>query len=125
MSKREIKTAHSFMKWEGASIIYDEGEALAESLLLVANDLKQKSGERAPVDTGDLRGNCSVTVESIKKLRVGYSLPYALKQHEALEYNHERGGEAKFLENPYNENKDDYFRSIRSRVKKAIERGQI
>ena len=34
---------------------------------------------------------------------VGFTAPYAVYQHEILWYNHPRGGQAKFLEQPANE----------------------
>lgn len=34
---------------------------------------------------------------------VGFSAPYAVYQHEVLWYNHPRGGQAKYLEQPANE----------------------
>ncbi len=74
----------------------------------IAMDLAGKSASRAPVETGDLRNNCvakvngKVTFENgdetgnIAKstarpfATVGYSLPYALRQHEELNYSHDR-----------------------------------
>lgn len=113
----------------------------------IAIDLSGKSARRAPIESGDLRNNCSAelngktifkneetigaAVSSTTKAvaSVGYSLPYAPRQHEELKYNHKRtdgyviqsginkgvtvnmtaGGEAKYLENPYNENESKYI----------------
>lgn len=109
----------------------------------IAIDLSGKSARRAPIESGDLRNNCSAelngktifkneetigaAVSSTTKAvaSVGYSLPYAPRQHEELKYNHKRtdgyvradgttvnmkaGGEAKYLENPYNENEAKYI----------------
>ncbi len=83
-------------------------------------ELAGRSAQLAPVDTGDLRNDCVATLNgqtifsqqtpilsmvapSLKTFgSVGYDLPYALRQHEELGYNHPKGGEAKFLENPFN-----------------------
>lgn len=94
-------------------------------------DLAGRSARRAPVDTGDLRNNCSATVNGSEVFKnqaacgtvnpsqrveaeVGYSLPYALRQHEELNYNHPKGGEPKFLENPYLEKEQDYINILKS-----------
>ena len=49
---------------------------------------------------------------------VSYNEPYALIQHERLDFHHEQG-QAKYLENPLNENREQYTEKIR----KAAERG--
>jgi len=111
-------------------------KAVADCALWLAGE----SARRAPIETGDLRDNCTATIggEVIYKKRqvqkqpvfqrtgdqkpmavVGYSLPYALRQHEDLTLRHDRtdgkldakgrphnmvaGGEAKFLERPFYE----------------------
>ena len=80
--------------------------ALTEIVL----DLAGKSAERAPVETEDLRNNCVARVDDEvvfenqqpvsygspkaigRRIRatVGYSLPYALRQHEDLTFDHSK-----------------------------------
>lgn len=101
-------------------------------------DLAGRSARRAPVDTGDLRNNCSATVNGSEVFKnqaacgtvnpsqrveaeVGYSLPYALRQHEELNYNHPKGGEPKFLENPYLENDERYIRKLKAIPEEVFE----
>jgi len=95
----------------------------AKAIGACALDLAGKSAKLAPVDTGDLRNNCnarlSVSPFSVKAT-VGYSLPYALRQHEELEYNHPMGGEAKFLEKPFEENKQKYINKIMAIPKEVL-----
>lgn len=78
----------------------------------VSLDLQRRAVRRAPVDTGNLRGSGSSRVErrglTITGI-VGFAAEYAVEQHERLDYNHPRGGEAKFLERPYLENKQRYI----------------
>lgn len=121
-------------------------------------DLAANSAKRAPIESADLRNDChaelnGVTVFSnqssagfsgLGSLKafgsVGYSLPYALRQHEELEWDHTRtdgyqipshnkrtgkpnknagktvnmvaGGESKFLEKPFEERKQRYIDAI-------------
>lgn len=103
-------------------------------------DLAGRSAKMAPVESGDLRNDCTAKLNGVTVFAeqqatgiraprtlqafgtVGYSLPYALRQHEELNYRHDRtdgyvvrsgknkgktvnmvaGGEAKFLEKPFN-----------------------
>ena len=100
-------------------------KAVKECLLDLAGD----SSRRAPVDTGDLRGDCTAELNGstifTKQAPTGiapsalnasgtvsYGLPYALRQHEELDYNHPRGGEAKYLERPFEEHKADFIKRM-------------
>jgi hypothetical protein len=92
---------------------------LKKSLLEVGLDLKGKSVPLAPLDTGDLRGSCTVTQQG-HKVEVGFNTPYAERQHEDMSYNHPQGGQAKYLEQPLNENEDAYVREIIDAVRRSI-----
>lgn len=106
-------------------------------------DLAGESARRAPIESGDLRNNCTAKLNGATVFTgqqktgtrappslqafgtVGYSLPYALRQHEELDYRHDRtdgyvrpdgttvnmvaGGEAKFLEKPFDEKLPRYI----------------
>ena len=85
-------------------------------------DLQGKSQRQAPIDTGDLRGSASTTVD-VKtgnvKGEVGFNEEYALDQHESLEYNHPKGGNAKYLEGPLKENQSRYIKQISEALRRA------
>ena len=100
-------------------------------------DLAGESSRRAPVDTGDLRNDCTAelngqtiftmqlpisgTTRALKAYgSVSYGLPYALRQHEGLTYNHPRGGEAKYLERPFEERKERYIKRFEKIVEELI-----
>lgn len=101
----------------------------SRKLMDITLDLAGRSAQLAPVDTGDLRNDChaeinGVTVFADKKqsgtaptspqltATIGYSLPYALRQHEELDYNHPKGGQAKYLEQPFLENEAKYIKAL-------------
>ena len=105
--------------------------ATAKKVTAIALDLSGRSARLSPVDTGDLRNNCTAQVNGttvFEKQRpaaspfpasraeavVGYSLPYALRQHEELGYRHPKGGQAKFLEQPLLEKEKDYISLLAS-----------
>lgn len=116
----------------------------------IAVDLAGKSAKLAPIESGDLRNNCHADVNGTNVFKdekrtknvvvptveayasIGYSEPYALRQHEDLTLRHDRkdgytiktgehagltvnkipGGEAKFLERPFNENAHQYLEKL-------------
>ena len=94
-------------------------ESVKKSLKEISLDLQGESQRRAPVDTGDLRGSAYTKQDGLTA-EVGFSSPYAVRQHENMQYKHKRGGEAKYLENPFKERRDRYLKDIGDAVKKAV-----
>lgn len=115
------------LKWYGDKAKAIATEAAIRGLQICAADLQGKSAAQAPIDTGDLRANCAVNMDysdpENPKVDIGYNLPYAIRQHEHTEYRHPKGGKAKYLEDPYNENKSKYEKFIKDTIKKALQRG--
>lgn len=94
-------------------------------LFLAAGHIAGKASARAPVDKGDLRGSVVVRANhrhgpavdasnlySLNDAYVVFEAPYAAAQHEHVEYNHPRGGEAKYLEKTLLEEQDAVLRII-------------
>jgi hypothetical protein len=52
--------------------------------------------------------------------QVSFNTPYALEQHERLDFNHPKGGKAKYLEDPLKENADRYAGHIADRIGEAL-----
>ena len=95
------------LNWFGDEISAEFKRVGDKALMKAGLDLQQESGDQAPIELGDLRGNAGIDdseLASKSEIQVGYSLPYALRQHEELDYNHPGGGNAKFLENPFRKN---------------------
>ena len=108
---------------------YKGTQGLADALLYVA----EESQQRAPVDTGDLRGSVLVELddeeyakggenggvnvvgtlpEKATKGSVSYNTSYAATQHEQINYDHPRGGQAKYLESVLIEKQDRILKII-------------
>ncbi len=103
-----------------------------------ALDLLNNSVRQAPVDTGALRGSASVTFGQTDIARgtesgavevvasagpndeplavIGYGEIYSLRQHEEETWQHPRGGNAKFLQKPFQENQNRYVEHIRKKA---------
>ena len=103
-------SANIDITWNGDMVIDALKDKLSGTLLEIAEDLKSKSIAEVPVDSGELRDNCKVDTSNIENLevKVGYDAPHALAQHEKIELQHLSGGKAKFLEDPFNQNKAQY-----------------
>ena len=97
---------------DGFQEIYKKLGLLEEEIAAAAFKGIKKLGEvilgesqkLVPVDTGVLKD--SGTVQSNKReqsVTISYNTPYARKQHEDNTLNHPRGGQAKYLERPFNE----------------------
>lgn len=112
------------LTWRGEEVKALCKKAIMKEALKCAADLAGKSAREAPVDTGDLRANCSVSYQKEdgeqKWYEVGYDLPYAITQHERLDFPHPKGGKAKYLEDPFNANKKQYERAIKKAAFDAI-----
>lgn len=112
-------------KWYGDSILKNIIASADDSFLTCGADLQSKSVDRAPIDTGKLRENCVVDESEIGQhiVKIGYSPEvndYSVVQHERLDFNHPNGGEAKYLENPFNENAQQYIEKIKTDVGEVI-----
>jgi len=99
--------------------------AIQKELKTAMLDLQGKAQELAPVDTGALRGSALSDAEINGLNHVGgyvsFNEPYATRQHEELEYMHPKGGEAKYLEKPLNENIQKYIARIGDKIRKAVD----
>lgn len=66
--------------------------------------LKSVSQDKVPLDQGPLKNSAAVDVsDDGRSGTVSYDTPYAVPQHENTWYSHQRGREAKYLENPVND----------------------
>ncbi len=113
------------LKWYRKKAVNIAEKAAVRAIQMSAADLQRRSVMQAPIDTGDLRANCSISplnkTGSTVYLTVGYDLPYAIVQHERLDFNHPKGGKAKYLEDPYNGNKAKYEKLVKDAVIQALE----
>lgn len=122
-------------------------KAARKGIKILGQNIAGEAQKICPVDTGTLRrsivvSNGSVTnsndvykqakdgnehpnVQDTKDpntVVISANTPYALKQHEDPTLNHPRGGEAKYLERPFNEKVQDIENFIGTEVYKAVRR---
>lgn len=77
-----------------------------EGLELAAEYLLQVSAELAPHEEGDLERSGEVSKDdNAQTVAVSYDRPYAVRQHEEMTWRHDPGKQAKYLEDPMNNEK--------------------
>ena len=88
MAKFKIELDSKALDKQLANALKRNPKVTANTIKAIALDLQGKSAKLAPVDTGDLRNNCNADLSKANgnkaSATVGYSLPYALRQHEEL-----------------------------------------
>ena len=114
-------------------------QGLADALIFIGTE----SQTRTPVDTGDLRGSLEITIDDtiiakgiktgteVERVaqppengsvgRISYNTPYAANQHEHVEYDHPKGGQAKYLESVLVEYEDRILSLIGGAVINSLE----
>lgn len=71
---------------------------------MALDHLATVSKQQVPLDQGPLMNSCTVDVNSDgSEGTVSYDTPYAVVQHEATWFQHQRGRKAKYLEDPLND----------------------
>lgn len=66
--------------------------------------LATESKKEVPLRDGPLRDSCAVSVsDSGMTGCCSYDTPYAVVQHENMQFQHQRGRKAKYLEDPLND----------------------
>lgn len=122
------------------------GKAAMRGLTDAALDLTRRAVQDAPIDLGDLRGSGSCRIEGTEvatgdkdggvtvkgsatappnatrlEAQIGFTEPYALIQHEKLDWQHPKGGKAKYLEDAYTQNLGRYEQHIADAIKEGMQ----
>ena len=138
-------------RWRIKEAVKIAEEAGLKALRTGAEAILTEAIDETPIDTGTLRRSGTVTVGGLpdgaqvyeaaesgrdmkdafpgpegkeKAVYISFNTPYARRQHEELGYNHPLGGKAKYLEDPFNRNKDKVLKYAAKQVKKALEKAK-
>jgi len=134
-------------KWRIKEAVTIAEEAGLKALRTGAEAILTEAIDKAPIDTGTLRRSGTVTVGKLpdgervyeaaesgtemkdafpgkigkeKAVYISFNTPYARRMHEDLGYTPKRGGGPKYLETPFNANKDKVLKMAETKVKKAL-----
>jgi hypothetical protein len=96
-----------------------QGSALG--LRLAAEHVLAVSRGRVPIEEATLERSGVATVDEANlTAAVSYDTPYAVRQHEELNYQHDAGRTAKYLERPLIEEADTATALIAAQVRRAL-----
>ena len=134
-------------KWRIKEAVKIAEEAGLKALRTGAEAILTEAIDETPIDTGTLRRSGTVTVGALpdvaqvyeaaesgsdmkdafpdpvgkeKAVYISFNTPYARRQHEELDYEHPRGGKAKYLEDPFNRNKNKVLKYADKQIRKAL-----
>lgn len=95
-------------------------EATRKGVWSALDHLAAVSKQQVPLDQGPLKNSCYVDVaDDGSSGTVSYDTPYAVRQHEELSYQHQRGRKAKYLEDPANDS--GVQKEMQQLIKRAFE----
>lgn len=98
----------------------DIDDEIAERGLQAGADLLLDESNRiAPIETGDLIRS-GRAVANGDEAAVGYSSPYAARQHEELGYRHDAGRQAKFLESSLRRHSERIVDAVAEEIRDAL-----
>ncbi|MEV6800516.1 hypothetical protein AB0M91_19545 [Micromonospora rifamycinica] len=95
------------VSWNGDEILaLIEGDEAA-GLTLSAEHLLQVSRTEVPLEEATLERSGTVSVDRDDlRAAVSYDTVYAVRQHEELTWRHDEGRKAKYLEDPFHQERD-------------------
>lgn len=96
-------TQYTRMRWQGGRLWGSRGRrAASEGLRRALEHTLQVSRTQVPLEEGTLERSGRVDVDGLEG-SISYDTPYAVIQHEALDFHHPvPGRKAKYLEDPMN-----------------------
>ncbi|MBN1174564.1 MAG: hypothetical protein JXA67_20515 [Micromonosporaceae bacterium] len=110
------------MTWNGDTIAEALREAAARGTVLAAEHLLQVSRTLCPHEEGMLEDTSEVTSDPDKlQACVSYTQPYAVRQHEELDWHHDKDRQAKYLEQPANTERDTMQEKIAKQIRQALQ----
>jgi len=134
-------------RWRTKEAVRIAEQAGIKALQTGAEAILTEAIDETPIDTGTLRRSGTVTVGKLpdsariyeaaeagnemkdafpepvgkeKAVYISFNTPYARRQHEELDYEHPRGGKAKYLETPFNANKKKVLKYADKQIRKAL-----
>lgn len=101
--------------------------AMVRGVTNIGEDALGEAQRRAPVDEGTLRGSGEVEiVEGPNEVTavVSFNTVYAARQHEELDWDHPKGGQAKYLESVVKERAPRYEGILAAEARRAMAGGR-
>ncbi|MFI2033730.1 minor capsid protein [Streptomyces bottropensis] len=109
------------LEFNGAAVGREIRAAAARGLLLAAEHVLTEAQAVVPLDEGTLQSTGTASVdEGSLTAAVSYDGPYAVRQHEELDYRHAPGRQAKYLEQPLNAARTEVAAIVAAQLRRAM-----
>lgn len=114
-------TQRARLTWNGEAILRGTRAGAVRGLRLGAEHVLQVSRERVPIEEGTLERSATATVDEVSlTAAVAYDSPYAVRQHEEMDYRHDAGRTAKYLEKPLAEEAGAVGEIIAAQLRRSL-----
>ncbi|MFI2037606.1 hypothetical protein ACH470_23605 [Streptomyces bottropensis] len=114
-------TQRARLRWNGAAAMRGTRAGAVRGLRLAAEHVLAESRKVVPIEEATLERSGVATVnESSLTAAVSYDTPYAIRQHEELNYRHDAGRSAKYLERPLTEQADTVAGIIAAQLRRSL-----
>ncbi|MEU5847439.1 hypothetical protein [Saccharopolyspora shandongensis] len=108
------------VEWNDDAVGRAARRGAARGLALSAEHVRGTAVNNAPQDTSALRNSATASHDADElTAAVSFDTPYAVRQHEELDYHHRTGG-AKYLERALDTESDTVARLIQAQIRKAL-----
>lgn len=109
------------LNWYGDAINQKITAGAIRGLTKAASYVHSRTIPKTPIDTGALRNSLQITPASFgnPQSSIHSNLPYAVIQHERMDFAHPGGGQAKFLELAVRESSDAITTIINSEIQRG------
>lgn len=106
-------------RWKTKEAIQAAHDAAEVALPTGAQTILDASNAIAPIDEGTLIRSGHVVIDDLR-VTIVYDAPYAIRQHEKLNYKHANGRKAKFLASAMQDNIDRVMASLTDELDNAL-----
>ncbi|EFL21894.1 conserved hypothetical protein [Streptomyces himastatinicus ATCC 53653] len=114
-------TQRARLRWNGAAAMRGTRAGAVRGLRIAAEHVLAESRKIVPIEEATLERSGVATVdESSLTAAVSYDTPYAIRQHEELNYRHDAGRSAKYLERPLTEQADTVAEIIAAQLRRSL-----
>lgn len=88
--------------WNSSGAIRVATRSMREGIHDIMQEVLERAIADAPLDTGELKESGRLNINK-SSTSIIFDVEHAAVQHERLDYNHPRGGKAKYLEDAFND----------------------
>ncbi|MEV6074351.1 hypothetical protein AB0L80_04430 [Streptomyces sp. NPDC052069] len=114
-------TQRSRLRWNGAAAMRGTRSGAVRGLRIAAEHVLAESRKVVPIEEATLERSGVATVDETRlTAAVSYDTVYAVRQHEELNYRHDAGRTAKYLERPLTEQVDTVAEIIAAQLRRSL-----